>query len=70
MGGKFDTMLFGLVGHSSRDTLVVRDHIQSRDMLARLDKEHPPSPVVPEHDGKATVAAYSVVHGRDGAPDR
>jgi acetyl-CoA C-acetyltransferase len=25
-------------------------------------------PVVAEHDGAATVAAYSVVHGRDGAP--
>jgi acetyl-CoA C-acetyltransferase len=22
-----------------------------------------------EHDGKATVAAYSIVHGRDGAPE-
>jgi acetyl-CoA C-acetyltransferase len=40
----------------------------SKDIQARLDKEHPPSPVVPEHDGKATVAAYSVVHGRDGEP--
>jgi len=26
-------------------------------------------PVVAEHDGPATVAAYSVVHGRDGAPE-
>jgi len=25
-------------------------------------------PVLPEHDGEATVAAYSVVHGRDGGP--
>ena len=29
----------------------------------------PPVPVVAEHDGDATVAAYSVVHGRDGAPE-
>ena len=29
----------------------------------------PAVPVVAEHDGDATVAAYSVVHGRDGAPE-
>jgi acetyl-CoA C-acetyltransferase len=29
----------------------------------------PAVPVVTEHDGDATVAAYSVVHGRDGAPE-
>ncbi|MEX2269071.1 MAG: acetyl-CoA synthetase [Acidimicrobiia bacterium] len=28
---------------------------------------HPARPVVPEHDGKATVVAYSVVHGREAA---
>jgi acetyl-CoA C-acetyltransferase len=35
----------------------------------RLDAEHPPVTVLPEHDGKATVAAYSVVHGREGGPE-
>jgi acetyl-CoA C-acetyltransferase len=34
---------------------------------ARLDA-HPPTEVVASHDGDGTVAAYSVVHGRDGAP--
>ncbi len=29
----------------------------------------PATPVVPEHEGPATVAAYSVVHGRDGSPE-
>lgn len=34
-------LLGGLVGSgSSRDTLVARDHILSRDMLERLDREH------------------------------
>jgi acetyl-CoA C-acetyltransferase len=30
---------------------------------------HPARSVAPEHDGKATVAAYSVVHGREGGPE-
>ena len=30
---------------------------------------HPATSVVPEHQGPATVAAYSVVHGRDGSPE-
>lgn len=34
-----------------------------------IDAEHPPKPIVPEHEGDATVAAYSVVHGREGAPE-
>lgn len=34
-----------------------------------LDAAHPPRPVVEERDGDATVVAYSVVHGRDGAPE-
>ena len=34
-----------------------------------LDKRFPPRDVLTEHDGKATVAAYGVVHGRDGAPE-
>jgi len=32
-----------------------------------INAEHPPRPVVAEHDGKATVVAYSVVHGREAA---
>jgi len=35
---------------------------------AELDAEGP-APIVDAHDGKATVAAYSIVHGRDGAPE-
>jgi acetyl-CoA C-acetyltransferase len=35
-----------------------------------LDAVHPALPVLPEHAGKATVAAYSIVHGRDGGPER
>jgi acetyl-CoA C-acetyltransferase len=34
-----------------------------------IDAAHPPKPIVPEHEGEAVVAAYSVVHGRDGAPE-
>jgi acetyl-CoA C-acetyltransferase len=36
---------------------------------AALDEAHPPCGIVDEHTGPATVAAYSVVHGRDGAPE-
>jgi acetyl-CoA C-acetyltransferase len=36
---------------------------------ATIDAEHPARPVVAEHDGKGTVAAYSVVHGREGGPE-
>jgi len=34
-----------------------------------VDAEHPPRPIVPAHDGDAAVAAYSVIHGRDGRPE-
>src|SRR5262249_24784259 len=30
---------------------------------------HAKPPVVAEHEGDARVSAYSVVHGRDGAPE-
>jgi acetyl-CoA C-acetyltransferase len=36
---------------------------------AALAHEHAAVPVVAEHEGHATVAAYSVVHGRDGDPE-
>lgn len=36
---------------------------------ARLDAEHPPTTIVDRHDGSATVAAYTVAHGRDGGPE-
>jgi len=36
---------------------------------ARVDAEHPPRPIVAAHTGDATVAAYSVIHGRDGNPE-
>ncbi len=40
----------------------------SERVQAGVDRHGRP-PVVPEHEGTATVAAYSVVHGRDGAPE-
>jgi acetyl-CoA C-acetyltransferase len=36
---------------------------------ARLDAEHPPTPIVDRHEGTATVAGYTVAHGRDGGPE-
>ena len=36
---------------------------------AELDAAEPARPSVAEHEGDATVAAYSVVHGRDGGPE-
>lgn len=38
-GVGLDGLLGGLAGGASRDTLIVRDHILSRDMLAELDEE-------------------------------
>jgi acetyl-CoA C-acetyltransferase len=35
---------------------------------AALDAAHPARTITAHHDGDAVVAAYSVVHGRDGAP--
>ena len=35
----------------------------------RVDAAHPPRPILATHDGDATVAAYSVIHGRDGSPE-
>jgi acetyl-CoA C-acetyltransferase len=37
---------------------------------AALAPEPPTVGIVEAHEGPATIAAYSVVHGRDGAPDR
>jgi acetyl-CoA C-acetyltransferase len=42
-------------------------HPPDDDRLARALP--PPVPIVEEHAGPARVAAYSVVHGRDGAPE-
>jgi acetyl-CoA C-acetyltransferase len=39
-----------------------------RAVQAALDAS-PPVPIVERYDGEATVAAYSVVHGRDGEPE-
>jgi acetyl-CoA C-acetyltransferase len=36
---------------------------------AALDAAHPACEITAEHEGPATVAAYSVVHGREGAGD-
>jgi acetyl-CoA C-acetyltransferase len=41
-----------------------RDGVQRR-----LDAAHPPRPIVDTFEGDATVAAYSVVHGRAGEPE-
>ncbi|HVM39465.1 MAG TPA: acetyl-CoA synthetase, partial [Acidimicrobiia bacterium] len=35
----------------------------------RLDTAHRPRPIVVEASGEAAVAAYTVAHGRDGAPE-
>jgi acetyl-CoA C-acetyltransferase len=35
---------------------------------AELDRRHAPRPITDTWTGAATIAAYSVVHGRDGAP--
>jgi len=40
-----------------------------KGVQAALDARHPARPVVAEHDGKGTVAAYSVVYDREGAPE-
>jgi acetyl-CoA C-acetyltransferase len=45
-------------------TLPDREGVQRR-----LDAAHPPRPIVDAIDGEATVAAYSVVHGRAGEPE-
>jgi acetyl-CoA C-acetyltransferase len=36
---------------------------------AEVDGAHPPRPIAAAHEGAATVAAYSVIHGRDGAAE-
>lgn len=38
-------------------------------LQARLDDENPPVEIVETHTGPATVATYSVVHDRSGAPE-
>ncbi|HWS46527.1 MAG TPA: acetyl-CoA synthetase, partial [Acidimicrobiia bacterium] len=39
--------------------------------IVPADPMHPPdvAPVVAEHEGDATVSAYSIVHGREGGPE-
>jgi len=37
-------------------------------LQSSLRSTHPPRPIVHEHSGAATVVTYTVVHGRDGAP--
>jgi acetyl-CoA C-acetyltransferase len=36
---------------------------------ARLDHDHPRTPIVESHEGPATIATYTVAHGRDGSPE-
>jgi acetyl-CoA C-acetyltransferase len=36
---------------------------------SELEAAYPARPLVVNHEGDATVAAYSVVHGRDGGPE-
>jgi acetyl-CoA C-acetyltransferase len=38
-------------------------------LQARLDAEHPAVPVVDRHEGPATIASGTVVHGRDGSAE-
>ncbi len=38
-------------------------------LAAAVDEQQPLCPLVPRADGEATVATYSVLHGRDGAPE-
>jgi acetyl-CoA C-acetyltransferase len=39
------------------------------DVQRDLDAAHPPRPLLGSVDGDATVAAYSVIHGRSGEPE-
>jgi acetyl-CoA C-acetyltransferase len=36
---------------------------------ARLRAQHPPTPILDRHAGPATVASYTVAHGRDGSAE-
>lgn len=38
-------------------------------LQTELDVAEPPLPIVDTYDGPATVATYTVAHGRDGSPD-
>jgi len=39
------------------------------DLQARLDEANPPVPITDEASGPAEVLTYTVIHGRDGAPE-
>ena len=42
---------------------------ESARVQRELEAEFPARPLLVNHEGDATVAAYSVVHGRDGGPE-
>jgi acetyl-CoA C-acetyltransferase len=56
--------VFGLYS-SEPGTVTPPDQVQVQEHLDAT----PPVPIVERHEGDATVAAYSVVHGRDGEPE-
>jgi acetyl-CoA C-acetyltransferase len=67
---------FGLVTgvgmHMTKHVAGVYSTTPSGAALAPSARNAPPEPpiaIVESHDGDATIATYSVVHGRDGAPD-
>ncbi len=60
--------VFGL--YSSEPPASGRTSVPDRaGVQVRLDAEHPPTAIVEHHEGTATVASYTVAHGRDGSPE-
>jgi acetyl-CoA C-acetyltransferase len=70
-------MVSGVGMHMTKHVFGVYSTTPPQDLAApdeaavqhRLDTAGAPKAIADEHDGDATVAAYSVVHGRDGGPD-
>jgi acetyl-CoA C-acetyltransferase len=58
--------VFGLYSTTPPNRAVERP--DSAGVQARLDAT-PPVAIADHHDGPATVASYTVAHGRDGAPE-
>lgn len=61
-------MVSGIGMHLSKHASLVLDTEPGPFRFERLDVHQPRRPIVEAHDGPATVAAYTVHHGRDGAP--
>jgi acetyl-CoA C-acetyltransferase len=58
--------VFGVYSTEPGATVTPPDHDA---VQATLDAAHPPVSIEDVYAGPATVATYSVVHGRDGAPE-